>query len=196
MKNKTGFTLLEISIVLVIVGLVFGGVLVGRELIKASEIRATAKQVEQFDTAFNTFKLKYGCISGDCKNAEQFGFKSPTSPSPAMVTNDPWNGNNDGMINNNGSFDEYYTAFWWLQNAGLIGNVKDNAFSSIYRYVPSVIKGGQKGYPAEWAVMWMNAAAVSPGNQFFSDSNSGDGHYYWLVSEIMDGSATAAITAS
>src|SRR4051812_37452108 len=49
--SRSGFTLIELSIVLVIIGLVAGGVLVGREMIYAARIRATISQVEQFQTA-------------------------------------------------------------------------------------------------------------------------------------------------
>ena len=69
MKVKSGFTLIELSIVLVIIGLIIGGVLVGRDLIKAAEIRATVGQKEKFDTAANTFSLKYNGKPGDLSPA-------------------------------------------------------------------------------------------------------------------------------
>jgi prepilin-type N-terminal cleavage/methylation domain-containing protein len=67
---SAGFTLVELSIVLVIIGLIVGGVLVGRDLIKASEIRSQISQIEQFKTAANTFKLKYGYLPGDIPPTE------------------------------------------------------------------------------------------------------------------------------
>jgi prepilin-type N-terminal cleavage/methylation domain-containing protein len=72
-----GFTLLELSIVLVIIGLIVGGVLVGRDLIKAAEIRATVNQIEKISTAVNTFKLKYGGLPGDLANASEVGMYGP-----------------------------------------------------------------------------------------------------------------------
>ena len=63
--GMSGFTLVELSIVLVIIGLIIGGVLVGQDLIKAAEIRATVGQKEKFDTAVNTFRNKYNGIPGD-----------------------------------------------------------------------------------------------------------------------------------
>jgi hypothetical protein len=45
------------SIVLVIIGLIIGGILVGRDLIKASETRAQISQIEKYNTAVNTFKI-------------------------------------------------------------------------------------------------------------------------------------------
>ena len=60
-----GFTLIELSIVLVIVGLIVGGVLVGRDLIKAASLRATIVQIDQYQLAVNTFREKTGYLPGD-----------------------------------------------------------------------------------------------------------------------------------
>lgn len=77
-KSISGFTLIELSIVLVIIGLLVGGVLVGQDLIRAAEIRATITQIEKFNTAKNTFLGKYGALPGDMNNgvALTFGFAS------------------------------------------------------------------------------------------------------------------------
>ena len=55
-KHEEGFTLLELSIVLVIIGLIVGGVLVGQDMIKGAQIRATVAQLEKYNTAVNTFR--------------------------------------------------------------------------------------------------------------------------------------------
>ena len=73
---KRGFTLIELSIVLVIIGLIVGGILVGQDLIKAAEIRATVSQLEKYNTAVNVFRGKYNGIPGDLLNASLFGFDS------------------------------------------------------------------------------------------------------------------------
>ena len=73
---KLGFTLIELSIVLVIIGLIVGGILVGQDLIKAAEIRATVSQMEKYATAVNTFRSKYNGMPGDLLNATNFGFES------------------------------------------------------------------------------------------------------------------------
>jgi prepilin-type N-terminal cleavage/methylation domain-containing protein len=77
MKHRSGYTLIELSIVLVIIGLIVGGVLVGQDLIKAAEVRAQISQIEHYQTAANTFRLKYGALPGDIAepNASAFGFK-------------------------------------------------------------------------------------------------------------------------
>lgn len=73
-KSKSGFTLVELSIVLVIIGLIVGGVLVGQDLIEAAKVRSQISQIEQYQTAVNTFKLKYGSLPGDmpANDASQF----------------------------------------------------------------------------------------------------------------------------
>jgi prepilin-type N-terminal cleavage/methylation domain-containing protein len=77
-NHTKGFTLVELSIVMVVIALVAGGVLVGRDLIAASQLRATMKQIETYNTAFNAFFLKYNCLPGDCGNASEFGFIDET----------------------------------------------------------------------------------------------------------------------
>jgi prepilin-type N-terminal cleavage/methylation domain-containing protein len=89
-NSRQGFTLIELSIVLVIIGLIVGGVLVGQDLINAAEIRATISQIEKYRTAVNAFRIKYNCLPGDCANAANYGFAARGSY--------PGEGDGDGVI--------------------------------------------------------------------------------------------------
>jgi prepilin-type N-terminal cleavage/methylation domain-containing protein len=73
-----GFTLIEISITLAIIGLIIGSVLVGQDLIRATAIRATIAQIEKYNTAVHTFQEKFVALPGDMPGniATQFGFLS------------------------------------------------------------------------------------------------------------------------
>lgn len=71
-KANKGFTLIELSIVLIIIGLIVGGVLYGQDLIKASELRGAVSQKEKFDAAVNTFRGKYGGLPADLAEFANF----------------------------------------------------------------------------------------------------------------------------
>lgn len=75
---QKGFTLVELAIVLVIIGLIVGGVLVGQDMIKAAELRAAVGQIEKLDTAVNVFRNKYNGIPGDLNSPASFGFTVPS----------------------------------------------------------------------------------------------------------------------
>jgi prepilin-type N-terminal cleavage/methylation domain-containing protein len=115
-----GFTLIELSIVLVIIGLIVGGVLVGQDLIHAAAVRATISQIENYNTAVNTFYTKYNGLPGDCANCGALGLVSRGSL--------PGEGDGNGVIQGYaGSTAGYWectgetTVFWVdLSTAGLI----------------------------------------------------------------------------
>jgi prepilin-type N-terminal cleavage/methylation domain-containing protein len=73
-NSQKGFTLVELSIVLVIIGLIIASVLVGQDLIRSAELRATITQYEGFNAAVATFKGKYAGLPGDVAGATNFGF--------------------------------------------------------------------------------------------------------------------------
>jgi len=64
-SNKQGFTLVELSIVLVIIGLLIGGILVGQSLIESAKMQSFVRQIGQYDAAVAVFKDKFGNLPGD-----------------------------------------------------------------------------------------------------------------------------------
>lgn len=147
---KKAFTLIELSIVLVVIGLLAGGVLVGRDLVQAAKIRLGISEVEQIRTGINTFKLKYNCLPGDCKNATLFlgqGLCNGNTESTGTC-----NGNgNDRLygpvgakyaqtIVENGR--EYWNAFWQLELARLFDADMTSPANTITLTFGDWIQGG------------------------------------------------------
>lgn len=77
LSARSGFTLIEMSIVLLIIRFIVGGILAGRDLIDAAAQRAQIAQIEKYNTAVRTFQEKYGYLPGDIPDptASNFGFQ-------------------------------------------------------------------------------------------------------------------------
>ena len=124
-RFRAGFTLIELSIVLVIIGLVIGGVMVGKDLIESGRVHAQIRQFQEYETAVNGFKLKYNCLPGDCATAASLDLGA--------------NGDGNGLVQmattSYGSYDtpdgtysgELPKFFLHLQASGLIKQKFDNS---------------------------------------------------------------------
>ena len=70
--RRSGFTLIELSIVLVIIGLILGGVIGGKVLIEQAELRKIQNNIAQYQAAVQVFRQKYAALPGDMVNASQY----------------------------------------------------------------------------------------------------------------------------
>ena len=64
-RRQSGFTLIEIAIVLVIIGLLLGGILKGQELITSARVRNIIAQMDGTKAAFYGFQDRYRALPGD-----------------------------------------------------------------------------------------------------------------------------------
>jgi prepilin-type N-terminal cleavage/methylation domain-containing protein len=124
---KTAFSLVELSIVLVILGLLTGGILTGQSLIRAAELRSITTDFNRYSTAVYTFRDKYFALPGDMTNATDFWGEAHATPTTCATTastgTETCNGNGDGDIKNEDSFagsSEIYRFWQHLANAGMI----------------------------------------------------------------------------
>lgn len=125
LRSQSGFSLVELSIVLVILGLLTGGILGGQALIRAAELRSLTVELERLSTATYSFRDKYFGMPGDITNATAFWGDQATGvnacPSPSTPDGSPGtcNGNGDGQFSG-GDLGENLRALQQLALAGLI----------------------------------------------------------------------------
>ncbi|MGA7950124.1 MAG: prepilin-type N-terminal cleavage/methylation domain-containing protein [Thiobacillaceae bacterium] len=70
LRKQQGFTLIEIAIVLVIIGLLLGGILQGQSLINSARVRNLISQVDGVKAAFYGFQDRYRALPGDFSQAD------------------------------------------------------------------------------------------------------------------------------
>lgn len=113
-KHESGFTLVEIAIVLVIVGLMLGTVLKGQELITTAKVRNLAEQGSAVRTAFFAFQDRYRAVPGD-----YLAVQARANIPAASVA---YTGNGDGQIS---AGDESGQAWAQLGRAGYLSGSFD-----------------------------------------------------------------------
>jgi len=64
-KNQAGFTLVEIAIVLVIIGLLLGGILKGQEMITQAKIKNIVNDMNGMSAAIYSYQDRYRALPGD-----------------------------------------------------------------------------------------------------------------------------------
>ena len=120
-KRQHGFTLIEIAIVLVIIGLLLGGVLKGQELITGARVRNLISQQDGVKAAYFGFLDRFRALPGDYSSATTTITGVVAGPCGVSASN---NGNGNGQIELSGgtpaTTSENILAWEHLSKAGFI----------------------------------------------------------------------------
>lgn len=157
------YTLVELAIVLVIIGLIVGGTLAGRALIHAAEVHNIVKEYRQYVAAVNIFQDKYKALPGDMTNATAYWgtMNGGCPPSvPFSYTSGTCNGDGNGRIENICGSNDCQEQFWFWQQLALAGLI-DGTYSGQGSYSVSRNTVGlnvpASRYPnAAWSVYRVN----------------------------------------
>ncbi len=167
-----GFSLVELSIVLVILGLLVGGVLTGQSLIRAAELRSVTTEFQKYQAAVNTFRDKYFALPGDMTNATAFWGAAHATPATCITTvgtgTQTCNGNGDSQVTSadgGTTFGEIFRFWQHLANAGLMeGNYTGVAGAGgSVNEIPATNVPRSKLNNAGWSAIYAGTAATSGG---------------------------------
>jgi prepilin-type N-terminal cleavage/methylation domain-containing protein len=176
-----GFSLIELSIVLVILGLLAGGILAGQSLIRAAELRAVTTEYQRYTTAANSFRDKYFGMPGDFRDGTRFwGYQGGTGcTSNAGIsttsTTGTCDGNGDGFVNNASAASQTGETFqFWRQlaAAGLIEGTYTGLSGSVSTMDPVFGENSPRskaGSAVGWGSNYLDNRAGATSNLFLLD---------------------------
>ena len=139
--HQRGFTLIEIAIVLVIIGLLLGGVLKGQELINSAKVKNLINDMRGTSTFVYAYQDRFRQLPGDDSAANTHvdgGTVATTPAAPAAAGN----GRINGAWNSTTDTDESYL-FW--QHVRLAGFATGSTVVNAGEYIPRNADGGPIG---------------------------------------------------
>jgi prepilin-type N-terminal cleavage/methylation domain-containing protein len=114
-SSRWGFTLIELSISLVVIALLIAAVVGGNTLLNQAKIRSYINEIMFYENAYNTFKASYNSPPGDFRKATSIWSSGCTQTASAC------NGNGNGnIVYNQTTSDETVKAWKHLSLAGLV----------------------------------------------------------------------------
>jgi len=186
MPNKqSGFTLVEIAIVLVIIGLLLGGVLKGQELINSAKVKNLANDFRGISSALYAYQDRFKATAGDDQSvATHVNGGTPATTPVGTLGNARINGNWNSAVQT----DESYLLWQHLRLAGLITGtpIVGNA-----DYVPRNTDGGIIGITG---APILTAPATPFAGNFFICSQGIQGRYVRQLDTMLDDGNTTTGT--
>ena len=70
--TSSGFTFVEIAIALVVIGLLIGGIIIGKDIVREAQLHKVVTRTAELQTAIEAFKLQYDQVPGDFTEASQY----------------------------------------------------------------------------------------------------------------------------
>ena len=157
-RNQSGFTLIEIAIVLVIIGLLLGGVLKGQELINSAKVKNLANDFKNIPVFIYGYQDKYRALPGDDAKADTH----VKGGDVATTNGTPGNGVIDGNWNSTLKSDETYLFWQHVRLANLAPGSTD--LDAIDDYFPTNAIGGKIGIQSGSATDAIFTDELMPGS--------------------------------
>jgi len=211
MRNtiQKGFTLVEIAIVLVIVGLLLGGVLKGQELIEGAKVKNATNIFNSVSSAVYGYRDRYGRLPGDdCCVASKSARGSAWATAMAGTgQNTPSNGIvDDATVAAWGQWNGWQHVTFWLDlyAGGFLTGDPTSRNANVFPKTPwgsaDIVGAGQVyGMPANALVLCMNGVpgkAAAQLDQSIDDGNAATGSVRAAVGSVPSAATPAVMTYS
>lgn len=161
--QQSGFTLIELSIVIVIIGMLVGGVLMGKNLIRNADLQTIITDAAKYKSSAKQFKDKYMAIPGDFSEATSIWGKDNAAcaaDTGSATTPGTCNGNGNGVLDiaaSAGATSEQVQFWKQLQLEGLVkGNFSGlTGGSGVYHNIPGVNSPAGKLSSSGWTAYFI-----------------------------------------